>query len=128
MNLVEQIDKFLSESVDFKSFISQIKSDNPEIKLDVSWNADEKLAEISRIVVPKNARERGVGSQIMQQIVDFADENQITVALTPSTAFGGSKSRLEKFYKRFGFVPNSGRNKDFRTRETMIRPHSPGSR
>jgi len=44
------------------------------------------------------------------------------LALTPTKAFGASKGRLEKWYRRHGFVPNKGRNKDFSTKESMIRP------
>ena len=44
------------------------------------------------------------------------------LSLSPSTDFGASSvSRLTKFYRRFGFKPNKGRNKDFRTRDTMLR-------
>jgi len=46
------------------------------------------------------------------------------LALTPTKAFGASKGRLEKWYRRHGFVPNKGRNKDFSTKESMIRPQS----
>jgi len=57
----------------------------------------------------------------MQRIVDMADQEGKIIALTPDTAFGGTKSRLIKFYKRFGFVPNKGRNKTFDFREIMVR-------
>ncbi len=61
----------------------------------------------------------------MQSLIREADAEGAIVALTPSTDFGASsKSRLAKFYRRFGFVPNKGRNKDFAVREAMIRyPH-----
>jgi hypothetical protein len=36
--------------------------------------------------------------------------------------FGGNKNRLVGFYKRFGFVENKGKNKDFSTMDLMIRP------
>jgi len=76
---------------------------------------------LSKIVLPKEERGFGIGTQVMQRLVDIADSEGKMIALTPDTAFGGSKGRLEKFYKRFGFVPNKGRNKDFSFRETMIR-------
>lgn len=42
--------------------------------------------------------------------------------LTPSKDFGGtSVKRLTDFYKRFGFVENKGKNKDFTIRDTMYR-------
>ncbi len=77
---------------------------------------------VSKIVVPKEARGTGAGSQAMRSLVEYADKHGKTLALTPDSAFGGSKSRLVEFYKRFGFVENKGRNKDYAVSETMIRP------
>jgi len=76
---------------------------------------------LSKIEVSGDERNAGQGTQAMQDIVDRMDREGAIVALTPDDAFGGNKNRLIKFYKRFGFVPNKGRNKDFRFRETMIR-------
>ena len=77
---------------------------------------------ISELVVPKELRKEGLGTAFMQDITRWADSAGKDMALTPDTTFGGtSVGRLKKFYKRFGFVENKGRNKDFRVRETMIR-------
>lgn len=76
---------------------------------------------LSRIVVPKDIRNTGVGSNVMSDLVRYADETGQKIALTPSSDFGGSVSRLKEFYKRYGFVENKGKNKDFTIRETMIR-------
>jgi len=80
---------------------------------------------LSHIEIPKTGRNGGVGTAVMERIVKEADANGWPLALTPDGAFGGSKSRLEKFYRRFGFVPNKGRNKDYLTQEAMVR--QPGS-
>ena len=45
----------------------------------------------------------------------------LIIGTTPSSDFGSSKTRLTKFYKRFGFVNNKGRNKNFAFKDTMIR-------
>jgi GNAT superfamily N-acetyltransferase len=76
---------------------------------------------LSRIVVPPSARSQGVGSEIMRQVEGYADRAGLPVGLTPSGDFGGSVSRLRDFYSRFGFRPNTGRSRDFSTRETMLR-------
>ena len=76
---------------------------------------------LSRIVVPEDKRGQGLGTVAMKKIIEYADANQLVIALTPSSDFGGNKSRLTKFYKGFGFVMNKGRNKNYQTRETMIR-------
>jgi GNAT superfamily N-acetyltransferase len=91
----------------------------PNVALDV-FESPEAI-ELSRIVVPKEMRNKGIGSQVMEDLIQYADENAKQVRLSPSSDFGGSPTRLKKFYKEFGFVENKGKNKDFSTRETMIR-------
>jgi GNAT superfamily N-acetyltransferase len=73
------------------------------------------------IVVDSSSRGGGVGTQVMGELVQFADLNQKVLALTPSNAFGGSVGRLVKFFRKFGFVRNSGRNKDFAISDTFLR-------
>ena len=66
--------------------------------------------------VPKPERKTGVGSKAMERLVDFADKRGLTIILTPASAVADettSRSRLVKFYKRFGFRENRGRNVDF---------------
>jgi predicted GNAT family acetyltransferase len=91
---------------------------------DVSLDLYEKnnTINLSRIVVPKDIRNSGVGTDVMQDLVSYADQTGQKVALTPSSDFGGNVKKLKEFYKRFGFVENKGKNKDFTTRESMIRP------
>jgi GNAT superfamily N-acetyltransferase len=92
----------------------------PNVALDISEMPN--AIDLSRIVVPKENRGQGIGSSVMQDLIDYADQTGKQVRLSPSSDFGGSPTRLKKFYKEFGFVENKGRNKDFSTRETMIRP------
>ena len=90
--------------------------------VEVSLHGDAKKGYVlSKIAVPGDERNAGQGTNAMQDIVDRMDAEGAIIALTPDDAFGGNKNRLIDFYKRFGFVPNKGRNKDFRFRETMIR-------
>jgi GNAT superfamily N-acetyltransferase len=90
--------------------------------VEVSLHGDAKKGYVlSKIEVSSDERDAGQGTKAMQDIVDRMDREGAIIALTPDDAFGGNKNRLIKFYKRFGFVPNKGRNKDFRFRETMIR-------
>lgn len=76
---------------------------------------------LSRIIIKDEARGTGIGSKIMQDLVNYADKNRQIVALTPSSDFGGNKNRLIQFYKRFGFKANKGQYKSFEFRDTMIR-------
>ena len=77
---------------------------------------------LTQIEIPKGERGQGIGSESMQELIDYADLTGQRILLTPSTAYGGtSVKRLEKFYKRFGFKSNVGRTKDFRFKDTMKR-------
>lgn len=64
---------------------------------------------------------KGTGQRILNDIIDYADSTSQRVALTPTSEFG-TKSRLEKWYKKNGFVKNSGRHADMSLSETMYRP------
>ena len=77
--------------------------------------------------VPKEARKQGAGTKAMEALIAFADDRGLSVILTPATAVAGettSRSRLVKFYKRFGFRENKGRRADFSLpiQGGMVRP------
>ena len=80
---------------------------------------------LETIIIDKDLRKSGVGSKAMQDIVDFADRNNKRVKLTPAIRddYQGttSQARLRKFYKKFGFIENKGRNKDYEISELMYR-------
>lgn len=81
-----------------------------------------KTLDLSQIVIPKGDRGKGLGTQFMQSLCAYADSIGYKITLSPSTDFGGSSvSRLREFYKRFGFVDNKGRNKDYTIRDAMYR-------
>ena len=82
---------------------------------------DPSSIEFNQVVINKNHRNEGIGSRILQDVIDYADRENKIVTLTPADDYGSSLSRLKKFYKRFGFVFNKGNNKDFRFRDSMIR-------
>lgn len=76
---------------------------------------------LSKIVVKKEARSQGTGTKAMELICAYADKRKMPLALSPTTDFGGTKSRLVQFYKRFGFVENKGRDRIMGVTETMVR-------
>ena len=77
---------------------------------------------LSQVVVPKEKRGEGIGTEFMEELISLADRTGKRITLTPDTTYGGSSvSRLRNFYKRFGFVDNKGRNKDYTTGELMYR-------
>ncbi len=74
--------------------------------------------------VPKENRNQGIGSSIMNDITNYADKTQKRTILTLGQKEKGgttSSGRLARFYGRFGFERNKGRNKDFTVSASMIR-------
>lgn len=76
---------------------------------------------VNKIVVPKELRNQGIGSQFMRDVIDYADAKGMPVGLTPDSAFGGSKSRLESWYQSLGFVRNKGKNADYSVSESYVK-------
>jgi N-acetylglutamate synthase-like GNAT family acetyltransferase len=100
-----------------EAFVLRDLEDKYGIDLDLYDNG--KFLELSRIVIPKDKRGEGIGSEIMKQINAYADSKGLKIYLTPSKDFGASStSRLEKFYKDHGFVKNADKSE---TRNTMVR-------
>ena len=85
----------------------------------------ENIIIVDSIIVPKNQRKQGIGSQVMQEITNYADKNKKRIELSPGQKddYNGttSRGRLVNFYKRFGLIENKGRNKDFSTSKGMYR-------
>jgi predicted GNAT family acetyltransferase len=125
------VNQALSQSeltpADFAGFVGGIKDvslpyQNMGLKFDVHEYPNKNEIYLSRIEVPKEQRGQGIGTQAMQDLINYANEKQQRITLTPSTDFGAtSVNRLKDFYKNLGFVENKGSNKDFSTRETMYK-------
>ncbi|MFW2024922.1 GNAT family N-acetyltransferase [Acinetobacter baumannii] len=96
------------------------------IELGLKGSPSSNVLSLHKIVVPEAMRNQGNGTKAMQDIISYADSQNKTIALTPSSDFGGHKSRLTSFYKKLGFVENKGRNKDYEISESMYR--SPNGR
>lgn len=89
------------------------------LKLDLEESQNKII--LSRIVVPKNQRNQGIGTNVLNELVNYSDSVGKTLSLTPSDDFGGNKTKLKEFYKRFGFVENKGKNKNYEISESMYR-------
>jgi GNAT superfamily N-acetyltransferase len=132
----KELDTILEKEVSLKT--PEVKTEEAKVApIDFSKQLEEKYGvavdllgdlesdkplSLSRIVVPEEKRNQGVGSQVMKEIIEYADRNNKKLALTPSTDFGGeSVQMLKDFYKQFGFVENKGNNKDFTIKDSMYR-------
>ena len=90
--------------------------------VEVSISEESDKITLNKLIVDKDARGSGKGSEYMNTLTEYADATGKRITLTPSKDFGGSSvSRLKAFYKRFGFVENKGKNKDFEESDSMYR-------
>ena len=129
--LRETIEELLMESSkdslssEISSFSSVLRNEyGAELWMHIVADGDQyepAIVSIDSIVFPKDKRNEGSGTAMMGEVISWANRNSLILSLDPSSDFGGSVSRLRKFYRRFGFAPNKGRKKDFRTRNAMIR-------
>lgn len=75
------------------------------------------IIDLSAITVDKSEQKQGAGTGAMTDLAQYADERGLTIVLVPGVRDTGhgttSRSRLIKFYKRFGFIENKGRKMDF---------------
>lgn len=116
MDFEDEINDFAQEmrdKYDLKSFELNVNHHTGDLRLD-------------SIIVDKAKQGQGSGTKALEDLTRFADAHNKRLTLTPAQKNKEhgttSSSRLQKFYKRFGFVPNKGRNKDFRVSDLMIRP------
>lgn len=101
--------------------LDQIKDKYKDVADLFVWDGRNSV-EVSRIVVKPELRNSGIGTNIMNDIIQYANSVKKQVSLSPSTDFGGKKGKLLKFYKGLGFKPNKGRHKDFTISNSMVRP------
>lgn len=74
------------------------------VDLMFSSKADDKIAIISRIEVTRKLRGNGFASEIMQQVLDDADEEGYMLILAvESDGTGLSNEALAGWYERMGF-------------------------
>jgi hypothetical protein len=113
------------QAISIDDFVKGIKKQYG-IELGLKGSQSSNVLSLHKIVVPESVRNQGTGTKAMQDILNYADSQNKTIALTPSSDFGGNKNRLTNFYKQLGFVENKGRNKDYEISESMYR--SPNGR
>lgn len=102
-----------------RGVVQTLSACHPTVLINASEDAHSIT--LDRVIVPSGSRGRGIGSALMCDLLAYADRYGKQVRLTPSGAFGASPRRLAGFYRRFGFVPNEGAQRDPACRERMYR-------
>jgi GNAT superfamily N-acetyltransferase len=94
----------------FEDFLDQIQILYPDVK--IFAHEGKNNIKITSLLVPKEQRRKGIGTDIIKKIKEYAQKVNKTISLSPAPE-KGYKAKLTKFYKDLGFVQNKGRNKDF---------------
>lgn len=81
----------------------------------------DDLVVVDIIVVAAARRRHGIGTRTLHDLIDAADRHQWSLAGTPDSSFGSSRSGLDRLYRRFGFVPNRGRHADYTISQLLVR-------
>jgi|WetSurSiteA1Bulk_404760.scaffolds.fasta_scaffold00048_52 hypothetical protein len=109
------MDNFNQSHID--SFVSDIRSKYKLSKFNLYHDKRNNTLELADLEVPRELRKQGIGSSVMKELGGFADKHGKRVWLQTAdrdkNSGTTSKSRLQRFYSRHGFVRNAGRKKDF---------------
>jgi predicted GNAT family acetyltransferase len=94
------------------NILNELQKQYPQVIFELRYGFN--TIELNRFIIPKELRKQGIGTQFMKALIQFANINQSLIVLTPSDSFGATSiTRLKRFYKRFGFVENRGRNANY---------------
>jgi len=111
MHLLNEVHK-LEDAV--RKLENDIKTKYPALdKLGIYMDDRKNSLFLSELYVKKEFRGTGVGSEVMREIVQFADDNHIPIVLIPEPEGRSSIKNLIKFYRKFGFVINRGKDIDY---------------
>lgn len=94
---------------------NDIKSKYPQLhQIELFMDGDKNSLFLGDVSVKDQFRGTGVGTQVMNDIVSFADANGVPIVLIPNpeSETQAAVKRLILFYNRFGFVVNQGKNVD----------------
>ena len=119
-SLYEFLDNIYNKKVIFADEHIKKEYDIKELTISKTLSNNDNYITLDKIIM--NNKGNGLGSKFMRDLCYWADDNKVIICLTPSDSFGASSvSRLKKFYKKFGFIDNKGRNSDFNHKESMYR-------
>jgi hypothetical protein len=93
-----------------EELLQKIQSLYPKVTI---WASEmPHLIELKEIEVPNEDQGLGIGTHIIDMLKDYARSVNKPIVLRPKPQ-RGKKKALTRFYKRLGFVDNSGRNRDY---------------
>lgn len=111
--LLEQIESGIENKV--AAFERTLTALYPEIdRVGIYFEKSNGSLFLSDLYIKEEFRGQGIGTKIMNSIIEFADSNNLPITLIPEPDDDNiSPKQLISFYKKFGFVVNSGKKKDY---------------
>jgi GNAT superfamily N-acetyltransferase len=97
------------------TFERTLQSLYPEIdRVGIYYDRNNGSLFLSDFYIKPEHRGKGVGTKIMNSIVQFGDTMKLPIVLMPEPEDDSmSVNDLINFYKKFGFVLNKGKQKDY---------------
>lgn len=79
-----------------------------ELRLALSTDNYEKqfILLCNILIYRKTERHKGIGTATMKEIIEYANQNKIPIALNPSDIYGSDLKKLIRFYRKFNFKQN----------------------
>lgn len=59
---------------------------------------------VNRVIVPKEIRNKGIATQMMNELIKKSDEKQINLILEINAYGDLNEDKLKEFYGKFGFI------------------------
>lgn len=99
-----------AEDTELNTLVTQLQAQYPGLTL-FAYRGVNNI-HIQEIRLPKEMRGKGIGSNVIRTIQEYARKVNLPITLSPS-AEHGHKAKLDKFYRELGFRHNKGRRKDY---------------
>lgn len=65
---------------------------------------EDRLIWLKLIKIKKSQRRKGYGDAVIDDIISFADTNNVRIKLWTTDVYGVDKRALQEFYKKHGFT------------------------
>lgn len=101
------MEKLTQEQLD--NFVTHLKKEKyknkiQELKLELCTDDNGKYIYLVLIKIKSSQRNKGIGSAIMYNICNLADEKNVRVRLYATDIYGSELKRLYEFYRKHDFV------------------------